>query len=118
MNRIRIPAVVSLLITAAAACASPPAAGPPTPETSTEAPAPPSVPAVVERAPAPPANPGLPPVPRVTGPLAIKVIYPRADQLIQSRDSNFVFGSIGNGDAGLTINGTLIPVYPNGSFMA
>jgi N-acetylmuramoyl-L-alanine amidase len=54
----------------------------------------------------------------VTGPLAIKVIYPRADQLIQSRDSNFVFGSIGNGDAGLTINGTLIPVYPNGSFMA
>lgn len=118
MNRIQIRAVVSLFITAAAACASPPAAGPPTPETSAEAPAPPSVPAVVERAPEPPVNPGLPPVPKVTGPLAIKVIYPRADQLIQSRDSNFVFGSIGNGDAGLKINGTLIPVYPNGSFMA
>lgn len=63
-------------------------------------------------------NPGLPPVPPAAGPLAIKVIYPPADHLIQSRDSNFVFGSIGNGEAGLTINGTLTPVWPNGSFMA
>ena len=63
-------------------------------------------------------NPTLPPVPHVTGPLAIKVIYPPAGQVIQSRDSNFVFGSVGNGDAALTINGVLTPVWPNGSFMA
>jgi N-acetylmuramoyl-L-alanine amidase len=63
-------------------------------------------------------NPSLPPVPHVTGPLEIKVVYPPAGQTIQSRDSNFVFGSVGNGDAGLTINGVLTPVWPNGSFMA
>lgn len=73
--------------------------------------------AVVERAPVPQMNPALPAVPHVTGPLAIKVVYPPADQLIQSKDSNFIFGSVGNGDAGLTINGVLTPVWPNGSFM-
>ena len=57
-------------------------------------------------------------MPLVTGPLAIKVVYPPANHLIQSRDSNFVFGSLGNGEAGLTINNVLIPVWPNGSFMA
>jgi N-acetylmuramoyl-L-alanine amidase len=56
-------------------------------------------------------------MPHVTGPLEIKVIYPKPDQLIQSKDSNFIFGSVGNGDAALTINGVLTPVWPNGSFM-
>lgn len=63
-------------------------------------------------------NPTLPPVPHVAGPLEIKVVYPPANQVIPSRDSNFVFGSVGNGDAALTINGTLTPVWPNGAFMA
>jgi N-acetylmuramoyl-L-alanine amidase len=63
-------------------------------------------------------NPALPPVPHVTGPLEIKVIYPPANQLIQSKDSNFIFGSVGNGDAAMTINGIPSPVWPNGSFMA
>jgi N-acetylmuramoyl-L-alanine amidase len=71
---------------------------------------------VVEKAPLPPGNPSLPPVPPVTGPLQLKVVYPSADQLIQSRDSNFIFGSVGTGDAGLKINGTLVPVWPNGAF--
>jgi N-acetylmuramoyl-L-alanine amidase len=71
---------------------------------------------VVERAPLPPANPALPTVPEVHGPLQIKVVYPSPDQLIQSRDSNFIFGSVGTGDAGLRINGTLVPVWPNGAF--
>lgn len=73
---------------------------------------------VVLKAPLPPANPGLPPVPHVAGPLEIKVVYPPAGQTITSKDSNFVFGSVGNGDAGLTINGILTPVWPNGAFMA
>jgi N-acetylmuramoyl-L-alanine amidase len=54
----------------------------------------------------------------VIGPLAIKVIYPTENQLIQSKDSNFIFGSVGNGDAALLINGVSAPVWPNGAFMA
>lgn len=71
---------------------------------------------VVERAALPPTNPALPPVPEVRGPVQIKVVYPSADQLLQSRDSNFIFGSVGTGDAGLKINGRLVPVWPNGAF--
>ncbi|MGI8548053.1 MAG: N-acetylmuramoyl-L-alanine amidase family protein [Gemmatimonadaceae bacterium] len=56
-------------------------------------------------------------MPDVEGPLQIKVVYPREGALIASRDSNFVFGSIGSGSAGLTINGVLVPVWPNGAFM-
>src|SRR6476646_200172 len=67
-----------------------------------------------ESSPAPP----LPAMPLVQGPLAIKVVYPPAQPLIESRDSNFIFGSIGNGRATLTINGTAAQVYPNGSFLA
>src|SRR5205823_5030991 len=67
-----------------------------------------------ETSPAPP----LPPVPLVEGPLAIKVVYPPAQHLIESRDSNFIFGSIGNGRASLTINGAPARVYPNGAFLA
>ena len=54
----------------------------------------------------------------VNGPLAIRVIYPDSGHLIQSKDSNFVLGSVGNGDAALSINGISTPVWPNGSFMA
>ena len=68
-------------------------------------------------APLPAPNPALPPVPHMTGPLEIKVVYPSAGQLIQSKDSNFIFGSVGSGDAALTINGVPTPVWPNGSFM-
>jgi N-acetylmuramoyl-L-alanine amidase len=45
-------------------------------------------------------------------------VYPTANQLIQSRDSNFIFGSVGNGHAQLTINGAPVRVWPNGSFLA
>ncbi len=78
---------------------------------------PPAPPPVVEKAPVPEPNPALPPIPLVTGPLEIKIVYPPSGHLIQSKDSNFIFGSIGSGDAGLTINGVLTPVWPNGSFM-
>ncbi|MBX6330427.1 MAG: N-acetylmuramoyl-L-alanine amidase [Gemmatimonadaceae bacterium] len=52
------------------------------------------------------------------GPLDPKIVYPAPDHLIESRDSNFVFGSVGNGHATLTINGIPVPVLPNGSFLA
>jgi N-acetylmuramoyl-L-alanine amidase len=60
----------------------------------------------------------LPPVPAVDGALAIRVVYPRPDQVVTSRDSNFIFGSIGSGRATLRINGQYVRVYPNGAFLA
>ena len=66
-----------------------------------------------------PVVPALPAVPPVTGaPLAIRVVYPGENQVITSRDSNFVLGSIGSGDATLAINGQAVPVAPNGAFLA
>lgn len=86
-----------------------PAAPPPVPEKT--------LPVPVAPAPVPAANPGLPAMPHATGPLEIKVVYPDSGHLIQSKDSNFIFGSVGNGDAALTINGVATPVWPNGAFM-
>jgi N-acetylmuramoyl-L-alanine amidase len=92
---------------ASASCA--PARRPP--PAPTPAPAP-LIPAAI---PAP--NPKLPPVPEVRGPLQITVTYPKPEQLLTVRDSNFIFGSVGTGDAALRINGVAVPVWPNGAFM-
>ncbi len=51
------------------------------------------------------------------GPVAIKVVYPPANSAIPAVDSTFIFGTVGNGQASLTINGTRAQVYPNGAFM-
>ena len=90
-----------------AACATAPArpASPP-------APVPPLVPA-----PLPAPNAKLAPVPAVRGPVQINVVYPKPQQLLTVRDSNFIFGSVGSGDAALRINGVSVPVWPNGAFM-
>ena len=48
----------------------------------------------------------------------MKVEFPSANEAISVRDSNFIFGSVGNGHAELTINGTPVPVAPNGAFLA
>src|SRR6478672_6019942 len=63
-----------------------------------------------------PARP-LPPIPEVDGPLAIRVVYPAANSVVTSKDSNFIFGSIGSGKATLTVNGVPSRVWPNGAFM-
>jgi N-acetylmuramoyl-L-alanine amidase len=73
--------------------------------------------AAVARALLPPPNPKLPPVPQVDGPLEIRLVYPPRNALVASRDSNFIFGSVGNGTAGVSINGDLVPVWPNGAFL-
>src|SRR5512133_2468227 len=75
-------------------------------------------PAKPRTAPAASVAPALPPVPLVDGPLAIRVVYPPAGATVQARDSNFIFGTVGSGKATLTINGTPVPVVPNGSFIA
>jgi N-acetylmuramoyl-L-alanine amidase len=74
---------------------------------------PPLVPAPIP----PPSTPKLPPVPEVRGPLKISVTYPKPEQLLTVRDSNFIFGSVGTGGAALRINGLAVPVWPNGAFM-
>ncbi|HJQ54495.1 MAG TPA: hypothetical protein VJ825_11705, partial [Gemmatimonadaceae bacterium] len=56
-------------------------------------------------------------MPDVRGPLQINVVYPKANQMLTARDSNFIFGSVGSGDAALNINGVSVPVWPNGAFM-
>lgn len=61
---------------------------------------------------------GLPPVPQVTGPLRIQVVYPPRDTALQVRDSSFIFGSVGSGGARLTINGQPVRVWPNGAWLA
>src|SRR5687768_614613 len=89
-----------------------------TPARRPSAPVPPPVlpqPLVAATIPAP--NPKLPPVPAVRGPLQITVTYPKPEQLLTVRDSNFIFGSVGTGDAALRINGIAVPVWPNGAFM-
>ncbi|HMG70571.1 MAG TPA: hypothetical protein VK544_05610, partial [Gemmatimonadaceae bacterium] len=68
-------------------------------------------------APLPPPNSKLPPVPEVRGPLVISVAYPKPEQLLTVRDSNFIFGTVGTGAAALRINGVAVPVWPDGAFM-
>lgn len=75
-------------------------------------------------APAPPeALPGagveaLPPIPEGRGPLRVRVEYPDSLQRIAAADSNFLFGSVGSGEATLIIDGHLVAVEPNGAFLA
>ncbi|HYD52422.1 MAG TPA: N-acetylmuramoyl-L-alanine amidase [Gemmatimonadaceae bacterium] len=61
---------------------------------------------------------GLPAIPLAEGRLAPRVQYPAANSTIGTRDSNFVFGSVGNGRATLTINGLPVRVAPNGAWLA
>ncbi|MDP9206518.1 MAG: N-acetylmuramoyl-L-alanine amidase [Gemmatimonadota bacterium] len=77
----------------------------------------PAAPTPLIPAPIPAPNPKLPPIPEVRGPLQITVTYPKPEQLLTVRDSNFIFGSLGTGDAALRINGVAVPVWPNGAFM-
>jgi N-acetylmuramoyl-L-alanine amidase len=61
---------------------------------------------------------GLPPVPERHGPLRIAVVYPEAGSRVDAPDSSFVFGSVGDGGATLSINGEPVPVAPNGAWLA
>lgn len=56
-------------------------------------------------------------MPLVEGPLEPRVVYPHPNGMIQSRDSNFILGSVGNGRARLMINGQDVRVWPNGAFL-
>lgn len=103
-----LPATLSILLAACASTSSKPASTPSAPSRAVTARATDST---LHRT-------ALPPIPLVLGALAPRVVYPPAGATIAARDSNFIFGSVGNGRAMLTINGTPVPVQPNGSFLA
>src|SRR3954464_11365561 len=104
-----------LIIAAACKHAEPPVSTPvPVAQVPSVTPASPSV----RSQQLPPLNEGLPPIPQVDGPLAIRVVYPSEGAPLAARDSNYLLGSVGNGTATLTINGQPATVYPNGAFMA
>ncbi|MBA3556897.1 MAG: hypothetical protein H0W29_19380, partial [Gemmatimonadales bacterium] len=75
-------------------------------------------PAAADTAPHPSTSASLPPVPEVRGPLTLRVVYPPAGASVQARDSSFIFGSTGTGDARVTINGLPVRVWPNGAWLA
>src|SRR6185295_5944844 len=60
----------------------------------------------------------LPPIPKVHGPLEIRIVYPSPTDVVAAEDSSFLFGSVGDGDATLSVNGRPVPVAPNGAFLA
>jgi N-acetylmuramoyl-L-alanine amidase len=45
-------------------------------------------------------------------------MYPALTDVIDVRDSTFVFGTTGTGDAQLWVNGVQVPVAPNGAWLA
>src|SRR5687767_8104877 len=62
--------------------------------------------------------PTLPGVPVARGPLAIRVVYPPPDGIVRAKDSSFLLGSVGTGNAQLSINGYPVRVWPNGAWLA
>jgi N-acetylmuramoyl-L-alanine amidase len=76
-------------------------------------------PAPSAAAPAEAATPShLPEVPFLGGPLALRVIYPAQGATVDARDSTFLLGSTGTGDAELSVNGKPVKVWPNGGWIA
>ncbi|MGI9042296.1 MAG: N-acetylmuramoyl-L-alanine amidase family protein [Gemmatimonadales bacterium] len=63
-------------------------------------------------------SPELPAVPLVKGPLALRIVYPSPEALVFARDSSFLFGTAGTGEAKLAINGYPVRVWPNGAWLA
>jgi N-acetylmuramoyl-L-alanine amidase len=122
MRPARAISIASTLGLAAACTSSPrpqsptPARGPAQPPAGANRPA--AAPPNADRDVAARSAAPLPQIPLVEGPLAPKVEFPSVNQSITVRDSNFIFGSVGNGHAELTINGTPVPVAPNGAFLA
>src|SRR4051812_8374906 len=118
----RLPFNRVVLLALLASCQSAPVPVPanpaPTPNPANRPPvSPPTIP-TFERGITPRQAPPLPAVPLVEGPLAPKVVFPSANSTISVRDSNFIFGTTGNGKATLTINGAPVTVAPNGTFLA
>jgi N-acetylmuramoyl-L-alanine amidase len=104
-----------LLLVTLAALSAPLAAQQPKPATKPKPKA-----AAVKQPPKPldPNTGKLPPIPRVTGPIKLDVVYPARTDVVDAGAMSFLLGSVGTGDARLTINGDTVHVWPNGAFVA
>lgn len=102
----RRPARAGLLLLASACTAG---TGPPRPATA-------PTPAMQAARPGPEGS-TLVPVPRLVGPIAVRVVYPPSGAVVDAGDSTFLLGSMGTGDATLTLNGHPVPVAPNGAWL-
>ena len=71
-------------------------------------------------APLPPSSSKLPqPLPALPEtPVHISVAYPVPGQIKPNVSSNFIFGTVGNGNASLAINGASVSLAKNGAFLA
>jgi N-acetylmuramoyl-L-alanine amidase len=67
---------------------------------------------------APAPQPATPESIRAAAPFHVSVVYPKAIDVVQARDSTFLFGSVGRGEVTLTVNGAPVPVLPNGAWIA
>jgi N-acetylmuramoyl-L-alanine amidase len=57
-------------------------------------------------------------VPVVTDPIRLRVVYPSPTDIVRVRDSSFLFGSVADPGARLSINGHPVRVWPNGAWLA
>ncbi len=55
---------------------------------------------------------------RASDPIALRVVYPTAEDRVRVRDSSFLLGSVSSKDVQLTINGSKVRVWPNGAWLA
>ncbi len=106
----RTPGALLLLASLGACAPSGPPATAPAPAPRPEA--------APERLPYVPVSPALPPIPEADGPLAIRVVHPGPGSPRPRVDSTYIYGSVGTGRAALDVNGTPVPVAPNGAFLA
>ena len=109
MKRPRVPVRTAALLALALSAACGPA---------NPAPGPGPAPRADEPPPYVPLTAGLPAIPRVDAAPAIRVIHPTPGAARPRRDSTFLYGSVGTGGAALWIEGTPVPVAPNGAFIA
>ncbi len=114
----RTIASVALLTLAAACGPTSPSTGPTPADTIRIGPGAGAGRGRIERLVYQPVSPALPAIPAVNGALAIRITHPTQGQARPRVDSTFIYGTVGTGQAALEINGTAVPVAPNGAFIA
>ncbi len=56
--------------------------------------------------------------PAVADPIRLRVVYPSPTDVVRVRDSSFLFGSVADPRARVSINGYPVRVWPNGAWLA
>lgn len=114
----RTSAAFALLSLALAACGAPAPSTGPAPADTLRIGGPAPGAGRIERLVYQPVSPALPAIPAANGPLAIRVIEPTATSQRPRTERTIIYGNVGTGQAALEINGTAVPVAPNGAFIA